>query len=149
MRKNRAFTLLELIIVVAIVGILLAISLAFLSDAKTRGNDTGKIQTMAETRKALQIYAADKGGFPDSITELVNSGDIDTIDPSILYVGLNGNNVCNTSPCSTYHLAVVLKDINNGVLKTDSDQTTGSYDGTTNNCLPGGGIPELCYDIVP
>ena len=56
MMNKKGFTLIELLVVVAIIGILSAIVLAFLSNAKSKGNDA-KIETqLAHVRPAAEIY---------------------------------------------------------------------------------------------
>ena len=147
---KKAFTLIELIVVIGIIGLLASIILVFLSSAKNRGNDTAKINSFSEVRKALQMYASDHVGFPDSTTTLAAKGYIQTMDPHILYSGTDSNgNICYTESCPSYHLAIPLDDPTNLVLKSDSNSKVGNIDGTTKNCLPGGGLPNSCYDIVP
>lgn len=150
MNKNKAFTLLELIVVIAIVGLLIAISVAFLKDAKEKGKDTAKINSMANVRKALQLYATDKGGFPSSTSTLVSGGYISSIDTNILYVGKdNSGDLCSTSDlCSSYHLAVPLDNIGNPVLSSDSNVIDAYINGISSDCH-GNGTINLCYDITP
>ena len=142
-KYKKGFTLLELIVVIAIIGILAAITVAFLGDAKNRGNDTGKIQALMEARKALQMYYADKNGFPTSTTTLVSSGYISSIDSRIIYDGIT----C-TDNCQSYHMGIVLTDPANSVFKSDADVDTTIIKGLSSNCLGGTGV-DLCYDLVP
>jgi prepilin-type N-terminal cleavage/methylation domain-containing protein len=151
MKKNKAFTLIELLIVVAIVGLLISIVTAFLNDAKQKGKDTEKINSMSEVRRALQMYAVDYAGFPSATTSgLITGGYISSINPAILYVGRNNSGgLCSSGICPSYHLAVPLDNIGTPVLLSDSDQTTGTaIYGNSTNCLSAGG-PDKCYDITP
>ena len=150
MNKNGAFTLIELLIVIGIIAVLSAITFAFLGSARNQGDDAGKIQAMTQIRNALQLYTTDKGGFPDTLAELVSANDIGSINKSILYAGTNADgSVCSTSPCPSYHLAVPL-GATNKVLSSDSEATTGGIDGTVDNCVSGvASTPDLCYDITP
>lgn len=154
MNSKKGFTLIELLIVVGIIGLLTSVVLVFLTGAKQKGNDTSRINALAEVRKALQLYATDKGGFPSSTSTLITTGYIKTINPAVIYVGRNSNGSrCVLPSCPSYFLAVPLTSVTNKVLLSDSDgSVTGlppGYDGKTRDCLTGSGTPELCYDIVP
>ena len=152
MKKSKGFTLIELVFVIGIIALLTSIILSFLGNAKDKGGDAGKIQSLSEVRKALQLYATDNGGFPDSKTTLMNSGFITSINPLLLYTGVdNSGNVCLVSPCPSYHLAIPLKNTGNEVLNSDSDAITGGIDGTKDDCTPSGtaSTPDLCYDVTP
>lgn len=150
-QAKSGFTLLELLVVVAIVGILIAITMVMLSDAKSKGKDTAKIQTLSDIRKSLQLYATDKGGFPSSLDSLVSGKYISSIDSAILYTGKdNSGGICGNNLCSSYHLAIPLTSANNTVLKSDADVVDSVIDGTNSTCKTGGSIAQnLCYDITP
>ena len=152
MKKNKAFTLIELLIVVGIIAVLSAITFVFLGNARSAGTDAGKIEAMSETQKALQLYATDNDGFPSSLSQLVNGNYIGSIDKNIIYAGVDSSGgVCTISPCPSYHLAVPLQSADNKVLSSDAEKTTGGIDGTKDNCTSTGtaSTPDLCYDIAP
>ena len=155
MKNNKkGFTLLELLIVVAIIGILIAISVVFLGDAKNRGGDAGKIRALAEVRTALNAYFNDATGgnglYPSgtNLDTLVSNKYIVSIDKSIIYQGtdLSGNSCGNAEGCPSYHLAVKLASKDNKVLSSDKDSNdvfSGSSD-----CINTGSV-DLCYDVTP
>jgi len=155
-KYNGGFTLLELIVVIAIIAILSAISIAYLTEAKNRGNDAAKIQAISDIRKALQSYAVDNAGFPPT-SDLLVPKYIASVNSNIyLYEGTdnNGNNQCVASVCPSYHLAVSLQSTGSQVLRSDANLvttgTTLSIDGTKDNCFNGtSSIPSLCYDVTP
>lgn len=70
LRNKKGFTLVELIIVIAILGILTAIAVpkfsGFTTKAKT-GADTANIKTI---QNAVHVYEAEKGEYPDTATEM-------------------------------------------------------------------------------
>lgn len=149
--KNKGFTLLELLIVVAIVSLLISITISFIGDSKKKGKDTEKIQTILETRKALQLYATDKGGFPNSLSKLVDNNYISSIDSNIIYSPTNNVGIiCTETLCPSYHMAIPLVYKNNPALKSDSDKITiNSINGRTSNCLNDGEMIDMCFDVTP
>lgn len=56
MRKMRGFTLLELIIVVALIGIITAITLVLLGDARAKGSDTAIRSQVTSARSQAELY---------------------------------------------------------------------------------------------
>lgn len=62
-RKN-GFTLLELIVVIAIIGILAVIVLVALDESRMRGKDSARKIEIQEVIKALELYYSDGGLYP-------------------------------------------------------------------------------------
>lgn len=61
-KTQRGFTLIELMVVIAIIGLLSAAILSSLSTANQRGRDANRIADMKQLQNALELYAADNGG---------------------------------------------------------------------------------------
>ena len=70
MHKNAAkgFTLIELMIVVAIIGILAAVALPAYSDYLTRARDSELVLAASTGRTAVSEYTASTGGMPTTAT---------------------------------------------------------------------------------
>lgn len=66
MRKG--FTLIELLVVVSIIGILIGISLVALGGARAGGRDTKRRSDLEQIRSGLELFRADCGKYPASIT---------------------------------------------------------------------------------
>jgi len=64
MRRVGAFTLVELVIVVTIIGILSAIAVPRLASAAGNANAKALEATLTNVRKAIDIYYAEHGSFP-------------------------------------------------------------------------------------
>jgi len=68
--KKRAFTLIEMLIVIVIIGILAAALIPRLSSARGRANDVARKADLAQTAAALVSYQIDRGSFPTTAWSL-------------------------------------------------------------------------------
>ncbi len=70
----RGFSLIELLIVVAIIGILISIIIPAYQRTIRRANDTNAIATLEAIKKEQISYAADKRGNYGTFDELIKAG---------------------------------------------------------------------------
>jgi general secretion pathway protein G len=68
------FTLIELIIVVAIIGILAAIALPAMQNAPIRAREAVIRANLYQMRSCIDQHLADKGFYPESLETLVDEG---------------------------------------------------------------------------
>ena len=68
------FTLIELIIVVAIIGILATIALPAMRNAPQRAKEAVLKEDLFTMRSCIDQYLADKGHYPDGLQILVDDG---------------------------------------------------------------------------
>jgi prepilin-type N-terminal cleavage/methylation domain-containing protein len=68
--KNQGFTLVELIVVIGVLGILLAGTLAVINpfDKISQGNDTRRKSDLETIQKALELYYNDNNQYPSAAT---------------------------------------------------------------------------------
>jgi prepilin-type N-terminal cleavage/methylation domain-containing protein len=67
MKRVKAFTLIEVLVVIAITSILAAIIFPVFARAKDSSNRNSDLSSMNSLRTALQLYKVDQGGFPPAI----------------------------------------------------------------------------------
>ena len=73
-RAERGFTLLELIVVIAIIGILAAIAMPALKDMPRRASESVLKTNLRTMRDVIDQYYGDKGRYPPSLEALVEGG---------------------------------------------------------------------------
>lgn len=62
--KERGFTIVELLVVIVVIAILAAISIASYSGIQQRARDSQRLSDMNTISTALKLYGAEKGSFP-------------------------------------------------------------------------------------
>jgi type II secretion system protein G len=64
---KRGFTLLELLIVIAIIGILITVGAASYSSAQKKARDSRRMQDMKSLQSALEQYYSNNNTYPDGL----------------------------------------------------------------------------------
>jgi general secretion pathway protein G len=72
--RGRGFTLIELIVVVAIIGILAAIAVPAMRTAPQRAREAALREDLFTLRSCVDQFHADRGRYPASLDELVSLG---------------------------------------------------------------------------
>jgi general secretion pathway protein G len=72
--KEQGFTLLELIIVIAVVGILATIAMPALKNVPVRANEAVLKTNLHTMRDVIDQHYGDKGKYPTSLEQLVEAG---------------------------------------------------------------------------
>lgn len=64
MKKNRGFTIVELLIVIVVIGILVAIVIVAYSGVTNKANQSAAKGNASAVQKVVEAYNADKGTYP-------------------------------------------------------------------------------------
>ena len=72
--RNSGFTLIELIVVVAIIGILATIAVPAMRTAPQRARESALKENLFTMRSCIDQFHADRGRYPASLDELVSFG---------------------------------------------------------------------------
>ncbi|MBL7053467.1 MAG: type II secretion system protein [Candidatus Portnoybacteria bacterium] len=141
-KNNKGFTLMELLVAIAIIGILSSIVLTSMSSTRERAKDGRRISDIKQIQLALELYYDVNSSYPAGIY----GGELNTFlkvsndpngDPYFYFQLSSGQD---------YHLGAVLQQTNQ--LLDDDDDATGGFDGNSVDCA-GNGIADMCYDLTP
>ena len=71
--RSRGFTLIELVVVMAIIALLLTFALPRYFDGLERAREAALKQDLKTMRDAVEQFYADRGSYPNTLEELVTS----------------------------------------------------------------------------
>lgn len=161
--KKRGFTLIEILIAIAIIGILASVIAFVLVVIKQRSADTRRVSDINQIAKALELYYDKNAEYPGELEDLVVEGFLPVVplppkggaQVFYAYVPLGQNSIC-----TGYHLGAAMETGYRDAVKNDADAYPGApcseavgldFDGTAINCevgIPGEGSGKgNCYDI--
>ena len=67
-KYSRAFTLVELLVVMAILAVLVSIALVSFRSSQMRGRDAQRKSDLKQVASSLELYYSDYGKYPDTLT---------------------------------------------------------------------------------
>lgn len=144
MTNKKGFTLIEILIVVAIIGILASVVVVGLGPAQKSGRDSRRVSDLRSVQNALELYYGKNGQYP-------NSGINSWTDFSSVLTGAGiGTNQIPKDPTSsrdyvyrvdsagtTYVLGALLEDTTGNIM---SSSYTGALPDTGTTLPSGGGV---------
>jgi prepilin-type N-terminal cleavage/methylation domain-containing protein len=105
MRKSKAFTLIELLIVISIIGVLLALSVFGLQGARESARDGRRKSDLESIRSGIEAYKSDCNAYPSSLpavgAALVGNGSTPTCLGTNTYISQMPGDPLN--PARTYN----------------------------------------------
>lgn len=173
--RTRGFTLIELMVVIAIIGLLASIITISLVSSKAKGRDAKRVADVRTIQLALETYYNDNGTYPVTIYNAPFTPNYLTTVPTdpnsqaaYKYSAYNsaGSANCTTNLPIRYHLAAVMESSDtqgsplpyNSVLKQDNDWSSGGlsactgstadFNGNALNCSGGANSYDNCYDVT-
>lgn len=92
-KLSTGFTIIELVVVIAIIGILAAVVYGSFGGARTEARNKSFMSDMKQVQLALEVYRAQNDGYPASIDNLVTGNFL----PEAPVAGDSANNSCSLS----------------------------------------------------
>lgn len=125
---RQGFTLIEILIVVAIIGILASVVLVGLGPVQKQGRDARRISDLKQVQTGLELFYAKNGHYPDATNSIT---DWASLQSALTTGGIGVSNVpADPNPTSPYQygtnstsyvLGASLEDTNNAALNGDVD----------------------------
>jgi type II secretion system protein G len=120
--NKKGFTLIELIVVIAIIGLLSTLAVVALGSARTKARDAKRLSDIKQVQSALEIYYSDNAKYPTAVESVVlGTGGA---------VCLDNSTAGWSATCSNPYMSVVPKDPgSNGYSYVSANGTTYSIAG--------------------
>ena len=143
LKFQAGFTLTELLVAIAIIGILSSVVLTSMSSARERAKDGKRISDIKQIQLALELYYDVNSSYPADIydgTPLASFLKIshDPDGDEYFYAQLSSG--------QDYHLGAILEQPNN--VLDDDDDATGGFIGLSDDCDTSSAT-DHCYDVTP
>ncbi len=108
--KQKGFTLIELIIVIAIIGILAAIAIPQYMNFQDRARRVAAADSLAAARTALEMRYGEKGKYADSAQSNLNYLESEKYIDAVSKLTANWNGYSATITSSTYTVTATAYD---------------------------------------
>ncbi len=137
--KKKGFTLIELMVVIAIIGLLAAIALPKFGDVTSQAKVANVQGNLSSLRTSIAMFYATDGDYPDLITDtayndLTKAEGTDSTGAAIDFTDYFNKSVMPDTPAGKLVATVASGDVAVGdtVQITAGNVTAASSDGTTN-----------------
>lgn len=85
--KNKGFTIIELLVVVALIALLTSIVFTAITGTRARSRDARRETDIKEIQNAVNLYAVNNRAFPVCASEVVINGSTDCLSAQLLAAG--------------------------------------------------------------
>jgi len=138
MRNKRGFTIIELLVVVAVIAVLSSVIMVALSNAKEKSRDARRASDMREIQNALNLYFTDNNRFP-VVTTAVDITGSDAFSTALEVAGVISDTP--TDPVNAENLVYSYVSSSNGANYTisfclETDTIQGYSQGCGNTISP-------------
>lgn len=77
--KARGFTMIELLVVLAILGVLLTLGIGSYTKSLSRGRDAKRVEDMKQVQRGFEQYYALSGSYGDECSGMFDNTDLDVV----------------------------------------------------------------------
>ena len=134
MNQNKGFTLIEMLVVVAIIGLLSSVVLTGLGSARVKARDARRLSDIRHIQNALEIFYSDADRYPITtgsvgVESLLTSMPQDPQQGSYQYLSLNNDQGYVLGSCLEQDRPVGTPHASNESLAVSNANTTCNCDG--------------------
>ena len=140
MRQQQGFTLIELMIVIAIIGILAAVALPAYQDYTVRSKVSEGINLAMLLKNAVGVYRAENSSWPTNNASMGASDATFITGDYVTSVGITG-----TSGVIRITYSAAEAKISGGTIDLTPTDATGSITWTCTASIPNKYLPGLCH----
>lgn len=129
MNRSRAFTIVELLIVIVVVGVLAAISIVAYNNIAAKARDAQRMSDISSITKALELYYIENGAYPPGSWAYSDTASWDTFISALgqFGSGISSGDPINQRGSSSAQSAYIYSYFTN----TSGSPTTPGYCGVT------------------
>lgn len=98
--ERQAFSLVELVIVIVIIGVIAAVAVPRLSGASENATVTGLAASLTNVRKAVDVYYAEHGSYPGYTPSTTTPNGVKFVEQLLMYSDESGST--NAVPTATH-----------------------------------------------
>jgi len=148
-KMKKAFTLVELLVVISIMAILTIVTVSQFRTARKRANDVARKGDLNSVAKALQLYFADYGKMPEAVDGQIKTDVIrkwgEEFKDSTGYIYMVKLPTENTDGWPQYCYKTDIDQKKYALFAKLEVQSDGECDGNSYSC---GGVSGYCYANV-